>query len=71
MGPRLAIRYPGVLIVEATLLLGDNGSVVASESLPHPTLRQRHHAPTRGAVASPNLHFIVLHLIPADIMSKH
>ena len=77
MGLRLALRYLGVPIVGATRLFGDNGSVITSGSLPHSTLRKRHHAPsyhyTREAVASQavDFHFIPGHLNPADILSKH
>ena len=77
MGLRVGLRYLGVEIQGATRLFGDNGSVVKSGSMPHSTLRKRHHALsyhyTREAVASNAVDFQFLpgHLNPADILSKH
>ena len=77
MGMRISLRYLGVKIRGATKLFGDNGSVVKNGSIPHSTLRKRHHGLsyhyTRETIASNavDYQFIPGHLNPADILSKH
>jgi hypothetical protein len=77
MGLRVYLRYLGVRVKGASMLFGDNGSVVTGGSVPHSPLKKRHHALsyhyTREAVASKavNFQFIPGHLNPADILSKH
>ena len=74
---RLTFRYLGVTIDTATMMFGDNETVVNSSSIPHSRLMKRHNAlsyhKTREAIASGMLRF---HHIPgtsnpADILSKH
>ena len=77
MGLRTFFRYLGVNINGPTHLFGDNESVVTSGSFPHSPLRKRHHALSyhyaREAIASGavDFQFILGHLNPADILSKH
>jgi hypothetical protein len=77
VGMRTSLRYLGVTIKGATKLFGDNASVVKNGSLPHSTLRKRHHGLsyhfTRETIASNavDYQFIPGHLNPADILSKH
>ena len=74
---RTALRYLGVPIHGATVLFGDNESVVKSGSLPHSVLHKRWHGLsyhyTREAVASGmiSLHHIPGEINPSDVLSKH
>ena len=74
---RLTLRYLGVEIHGATVMFGDNESVVKSGSLPHSPLHKRWHGLayhyTREAVASGMVafHHIPGEINPADILSKH
>jgi hypothetical protein len=74
---RITLRYLGVPIREKSYLFGDNESVVKSSTVPHSTIRLRHHLLSfhrvREAIASDMLVFTHLSgaLNPADILSKH
>jgi hypothetical protein len=76
-GLRLTLRYLGVEVHGATILFGDNESVVKSGSIPHSLLNKRHHGLayhyTREAVASDAVNFYHIPGVanPADILSKH
>jgi hypothetical protein len=77
IGLRTTLRYLGVPVHGPSRLFGDNGSVVASTSIPQSPLRKRHHALSyhfaREAIASGAVDFqhIPGDANPADILSKH
>ena len=73
---RTMLRYLGVNIKEASIMFGDNQSVVDSSSQPQSRLHKRHvllsfHR-VREAIAAKILHFIHIprSINPADILSK-
>ena len=74
---RIALRYLGIPIKGASMVFGDNQSVVTNSTVPHSALGRRHNAlsyhRTREAIASKALryHFIEGPTNPADIVSKH
>ena len=74
---RTTLRYLGVPIDGTSRLFGDNGSVVINSSVPHSSLKKRHHALSyhyvREAIAAGVLDFQHMPgtLNPADILSKH
>ena len=74
---RLTFRYLGVPIDGASIMFGDNESVVNSGSVPNSKLTKRHNAlsyhRTREAVAAgiTQLHYIRGSDNPADILTKH
>jgi hypothetical protein len=74
---RDTFRYLGVPVETATMMFGDNESVVNTASIPHSKLHKRHNAlsyhKTRSAIAAGILrfHHIPGDRNPADIVSKH
>ena len=74
---RLTLRYLGVPIAEASIMFGDNKTVVDSSTIPHGKLHKRHTALSfhrvREAIASKMVEFHHLpgSVNPADILSKH
>jgi hypothetical protein len=74
---RTTLRYLGVPIETATMMFGDNETVVNTASVPHSKLHKRHNAlsyhKTREAIAAGIIRFyhIAGSTNPADILSKH
>ena len=77
IGMRTTLRYLGVPVHGPTRMFGDNGSVIASSTVPHSPLKKRHQALsyhfTREAIASDALDYqhIPGEVNGADIVSKH
>lgn len=74
---RTTFRYLGVPITHATVMFGDNESVVNTASMPHSKLNKRHNAlsyhKTRSCISASILRFVHISGAsnPADILSKH
>jgi hypothetical protein len=74
---RTTLRYLGVPIEGATMMFGDNETVVNTASVPHSRLHKRHNAlsyhRTREAIAAGITRFFHVRgdTNPADILSKH
>ena len=74
---RITLRYLGVPIKGATIMFGDNESVIKSSTVPYSLLNKRHHAlsyhSVREAIAADivRFHHIPGDQNPADILSKH
>jgi len=70
-------RYLGVPIEHATVMFGDNETVVNTASMPHSKLNKRHNAlsyhKTRSCIAASILRFVHCAGVanPSDILSKH
>ena len=74
---RMTFRYLGVPIPHATMMFGDNETVVNTASMPHSKLNKRHNAlsyhKTRASIAANILRFAHMPgaTNPSDILSKH
>ena len=74
---RNTLRYLGVPVLGASMMFGDNETVVNTASIPHSRLHKRHNAlsyhKTRSSIAAGILRFyhVMGKLNPADILSKH
>ena len=74
---RNTFRYLGVPVETATIMFGDNETVVNTASVPHSKLQKRHNALSyhrvREAIAAgiTRFHHIRGEKNPADILSKH
>ncbi len=74
---RLTFRYLGVPVETATMMFGDNETVVNTASVPHSRLNKQHHAlsyhRTREAIAAGITRFFHVRgdTNPADVVSKH
>ena len=74
---RTTLRYLGVPIDGATMMFGDNETVVNTASVPHSRLNKRHNAlsyhRTREAIAAgiPRFFHVRGDTNPADVVSKH
>ena len=74
---RNTFRYLGVPVETATMMFGDNETVVNTASVPHSKLHKRHNAlayhRTREAIAAGiiRFHHIEGNKNPADVVSKH
>ena len=74
---KFTLLYLGVPVVDRSILVGDNKSVVDCATQPHSRLSKRHlmlsYHYVREAIASGNYAYVWIHgkLNPADILSKH
>ena len=74
---KMTLLYMGIPLIDRSILVGDNKTVVESMTLPHSKLHKRHlmlsYHFVREAIASGNYAFSWLDgkLNPADILSKH